>query len=64
MQPVIPAFPATGCGVGNVLSAVRPAYIITLTFHEGDELLPALGVLHALVNGVHQLKFDALSLRR
>lgn len=60
MQPVIPApFPFRR-RVGDVPAAVRPADVIALTAHQRDELLPAAGVPHTFVNGVHQAELPAL----
>ena len=64
MELIIPAFPAAGGGVGDVLPVDFPADFIALLLHVCDKLFSALGVLHALVYGVHQLKFDALPLHR
>ena len=63
MEPVVPALHSRGCGVGDILPAVRQAHLIPLTLHQRDEFLLAGSVPHALVNGVHEAELPALALR-
>ena len=63
MEPVIPALHSRGRGVGDVLSAIRPAHLIPLALHQRDEFLLAGSVPHALVDGVHEPELPALALR-
>ena len=62
MEPVVPALHALGRGVGDVLPAIRPAHLIPLALHEGEELLLGGCIPHALVDGVHQTELPALAL--
>ena len=62
MEPVIPALHAFRRGVGDVLPALRPAHLVAFALHQGDEFLAGFGVLHALVDGVHQPELPALAL--
>ena len=62
MEPVVPALHAARCGVGDVLPAIRPAHLIPLALHQGEELLLGGSVPHALVDGVHQPELPALPL--
>ena len=62
VQSVIPALPALRGGVGNVLSVLDPLDLIALGFHEPDKFLPAPGVAHTVLDGVHQLELPALPL--
>lgn len=62
MEPVIPALHTAGCCVGNVLPAVCPPHLVALTLHQRNKFLFSFGVLHALVNGVHQPELPALAL--
>ena len=62
MEPVVPALHAARCGVGDVLPAIRPAHLIPLALHEGEELLLGGCIPHALVDGVHQTELPALPL--
>lgn len=63
MEPVVPALHSRGRGVGDILSAVRPAHLIPLTLHQRDEFLLAGSVPHALVDGVYEPELPALALR-
>ena len=62
VEPVIPALHSRGCGVGDVLPAVRPPHLIPLTLHQRDEFLLAGSIPHALVDGVHEPELPALAL--
>ena len=61
VEPVVPASHTAGSGVGDALSAIRPADIIAFAAHQRNELLPAADVPHTLVDGVHQTELPALS---
>ena len=61
MEPVVAALHAARCGVGDVLPAIRPAHLIPLTLHQGEELLFGGSVPHALVDGVHQPELPAFT---
>ena len=62
MEPVIPALHALRRGVGDVLPSVRPAHLVTLALHQRNKFVFGFGVLHALIDGVHQPKLPALAL--
>ncbi len=49
-------------GVGDILSGVLPADFVTVVLHEPDEMFPAPGLRHALVNGDLQVHLPALAL--
>ena len=51
-----------GCGVGDILSGVLPADFVTVVLHKPDEMLPAPGLGHALVNGDLQVHLPAIAL--
>ena len=61
VEPVIPALHSRGRGVGDVLPAVRPAHLIPFALHQRDEFLLAGSVPRALIDGVHQPEFSALT---
>ena len=62
MEPVIPTLHTLRRGVGDVLPTVRPANLVTLALHQGEELVFGGGISHALVDVVHQPELPALSL--
>ena len=62
VEPVVPALHPRGRGVGDVLSAVRPAHLIPLALHQRDEFFPGGSVPHALVDGIYQPELPALAL--
>src|SRR5699024_7113458 len=62
VEPVIPALHALGRGVGDGLPTGRPSNLISLTLHQGDEVLPGRGVAHTLVDGIHEPELPALPL--
>ena len=62
MEPVIPTFHPFWCGVGDVLPALRPAHLVALALHQRNKFVFGFGVLHALVDGVHQPELPALTL--
>ena len=62
MEPVIPTLHTLRRGVGDVLPTVRPANLVTLALHQGEELVFGGGISHALVDVVHQPELPALAL--
>jgi hypothetical protein len=60
VKPVIPALPTLWGGVGNVLPLLGPLDLIALGLHEPDKFLPAPGVAHTVLDGVHQSELPAL----
>lgn len=60
VEPVIPAPHAARDSVGDILAIVCPADVVAFAAHQRNELLPAAGVPHTLVYGVHQLELPAL----
>ncbi len=61
MQAVIPALLSIGRGVGDILPGVLPADVVALAPHQQDELVPASGVPHTLVDEIHQPEFPTLA---
>ena len=53
MQTVVPAFLSIRRCVGDILPGVLPADVVALAPHQQDELIPAPGVPHALVDEIH-----------
>ena len=49
-------------GVGDILPGVLPTDFVPAVLHEPDEMLPAPGLRHALVNGDLQVHLPALAL--
>ena len=62
MEPVIPALHTVGCCVGDILPAVCPPHLVALTLHQRNKFVFGFGVLHALVDGVHQSELPTLAL--
>ena len=60
-QQAVTALPAAGCGVGDVPSGRFPAHLVALALHQRNELLPAGGVAHTVVDDIHELQFFALA---
>ena len=62
MEPVVPALHPLRRGVGDVLPAIRPAHLVALALHQGEELAFGGSIFHALVDGIHQPELPALAL--
>ena len=58
---IVTALSAIGASVGDVFAIVLPPYIIALPFHHVAELFLAFGLLHHLIDDVHQLPLEALA---
>ena len=63
VEPVIPALHPLGRGVGDGSPTDRPAHLVALALHQGNEFFLAGGELHTLVDGVHEPELPALALR-
>ena len=63
-QQAVTALPTAGCGVGDVFPGLLPADFETLALHQGNELIPAGGVAHTVVDEIHELQFFALTTGR
>ena len=61
MQFIAPALLSFGRGVGDVLSLLLPAHIISLSFHQSYELLFGLCLFHTICDCVHQSELEALA---
>ena len=61
MQFVAPAFETIGCGIGDILSFVRPLDLISFHLHQLDEMLTADCLEHHLVYHHSETKFPALT---
>ena len=61
MQLAVTAFASVRCGVGDILSAVRPCGIVTLRAEQDQKFLTIPGAAHTLVDHTHQLELPALT---
>lgn len=62
MQLFVTTFLPLGGSVGDVFMPLLPAHIVPLVAHEGDKIILGLGLLHALVDGIHQAELVTLAL--
>ena len=64
MQFDVAALHTIRCGIGDALTAGLPADSVAFRFHQSDKFLTAPGVVHTIVDGIHETELPAFALGR